>query len=508
MKTQILRLEAYDDYISARDKMGWNKAGRILLVWPERGRVLHRRLDLVLLQRHSRTLGAQLVLVSKDPQVNANARDLALPVFRNLSQAQRAHWRMDRRFRVQKRSEPEVEPRPRPDLQELRQSLKTPDSGWLQLLWVRLAVFSLGLVAILALAALIAPSATLELTPRVQSQSLEFEITARPDLQGITLSGALPVESIRVLVEGSGEVESSGTQRIADSFAAGEVQFTNLTTQTLTIPTGLVVRSLDTSPQRYITTRSGKIEPGPGSTLLLAIQALEAGSAGNQSAGRVKAIEGNLGTRLAVTNPRAISGGANRSVPAPTQQDRQRLYQQVEAELRRLALNDLQAGLGQGDLLLSETITLTQGIEQVYDPPVQQAANRLRLKLLLEYHAYKINGSSLTDLASAVLDANLPPGYASVPNSLEVVVLKPPPVGGDPDQAGSVLARRQMQARLSADTAVQFALGMQPAAAVERLRKGLELAEIPVIHLAPTWWPRLPLLPLRIGVIIHENPGR
>ena len=82
MKTQIIQLEPHDDVISTRDKMGWDKAGRILLVWPDRGQVLNRPLDLVLLQRYSATLGAQLALVSTDPQVHQEAAALGLPVFK------------------------------------------------------------------------------------------------------------------------------------------------------------------------------------------------------------------------------------------------------------------------------------------------------------------------------------------------------------------------------------------------------------------------------------------
>ena len=35
MKEQILHLDAHDDFISARDKMGWAQTGRVLLVWPD-----------------------------------------------------------------------------------------------------------------------------------------------------------------------------------------------------------------------------------------------------------------------------------------------------------------------------------------------------------------------------------------------------------------------------------------------------------------------------------------
>ena len=69
MKTQIIQLEAHDDIVSTRDKMGWSQTSRIVLVWPNKGKILDRRLDLVLLQRHSMLLGAQLALVTQEEEI-------------------------------------------------------------------------------------------------------------------------------------------------------------------------------------------------------------------------------------------------------------------------------------------------------------------------------------------------------------------------------------------------------------------------------------------------------
>ena len=93
MKTQILQLEAHDDALSARDKLAWGQTGRIVLVWPARGRVLTRRLDLLLLLRQSQSMGIQLALVVSDPDVRYHARQLGISTFNNLRQAQKARWK-------------------------------------------------------------------------------------------------------------------------------------------------------------------------------------------------------------------------------------------------------------------------------------------------------------------------------------------------------------------------------------------------------------------------------
>lgn len=58
MKTHIIQLERYDDVTSVADKIAGSRANRVLLVWPRRGRVLARPLDLVLIQRACSQIGA------------------------------------------------------------------------------------------------------------------------------------------------------------------------------------------------------------------------------------------------------------------------------------------------------------------------------------------------------------------------------------------------------------------------------------------------------------------
>ena len=115
MKIQIIQLEKHDDVISARDKMVWCKAPRILLVYPRGGRILTRQVDLVLLARFSVTLGSQLGLVTRDSEIVTMAAETGIPAFNSIVQAQRSYWRRNRaRMRF---------PEERKSSQELRQLL-------------------------------------------------------------------------------------------------------------------------------------------------------------------------------------------------------------------------------------------------------------------------------------------------------------------------------------------------------------------------------------------------
>jgi hypothetical protein len=126
VKTQILQLETHDDIISVRDKLTWRQASRVLLIWPHRGQVLSRRLDLVLLLRHCQALGIQLALVTGDPDVRYYAQELSISVFGSAEQAQRARWKHPLRPKPMRDSPP---PKERLQRRQLLQERHNPPAA-------------------------------------------------------------------------------------------------------------------------------------------------------------------------------------------------------------------------------------------------------------------------------------------------------------------------------------------------------------------------------------------
>ncbi|MEA2008874.1 MAG: hypothetical protein U9O54_07115, partial [Chloroflexota bacterium] len=106
MKTQIIQLESHDETISVKDKIEWSQTHRVLLIWPRRGKILRDQIDLVFLERHCASLGGQLALVSKDPEVHFHAERAGIPIFKTKREAQnnpwRRSWRLYQRRRLQK----------------------------------------------------------------------------------------------------------------------------------------------------------------------------------------------------------------------------------------------------------------------------------------------------------------------------------------------------------------------------------------------------------------------
>ena len=375
MKTQIIQLEAYDDTVSLRDKMGWGQTSRILLVWPVQGHPLERRLDLVLLQRHSLALGAQIGLVTQDSQVRANALELNIPVFNSLREAQTGRWRVGRRRR----------PRlwhtgPRPDLRSLRPS-HLP--GRFDHPGLRYGFFALSLLALLALAAVLLPGASIELQAPVTTQQITIPVTANQEATSVNLAGVVPARWDSIVVEGRETISSTGTVLVPEKPAKGSVQFTNLTEKKVTVPAGTVVSTLEEPVIRFATVNEGAVPAGIGRSATIEVQAVAPGKAGNLTARMLQAIEGPLGLQLSAVNPSPTRGGSSLPAAGPSARDKEKVYTSLLKSLEQSAWSELlsawQAAPLNASFPISGTLTLADTLEMVYTPEEDQPAEELEL---------------------------------------------------------------------------------------------------------------------------------
>ena len=498
MKTYIIQLENHDDVISVQDKMGWSKAPRILLVWPRRGNVLGRQVDLAMVQRRASSLGAQLGVVTRQENVMAYAQELGIPVFRSSKQAQHARWRrprgLARRLDWRKRGRPYVPPEA---LREQRAALKAVKA---QPLWVRLGAFTLGALSVLALMAFFLPSAEVRLAPALRQQELTLDVWADPNIPVANPSGGLPAREISVVVEGSEQVPSSGTTRLPGRTADGMVVFTNLTAGSVDIPAETVVVTLDNPAVRFATTRAVTLAAGSGSTAQAPVRALTPGSAGNVEAGAVQALEGNTGLSVVVTNLEPIEGGTDLSGLAPTAKDYEDLYAEMLDALSADAVEELTQQTGADSLLLAETMDVKRVLEAVREPEPGQPGDFARLRLRVEYAGWTIQNADLEQVAQTALEVDRPQGYQVVDGSLVIEPLSQPKVDENSTARWQVKVSRTLRAQWSDTQIAQALAGRSRGGAAEWLAGTLELSEAPQIEMMPNWWQRMPFLAFRIGV--------
>ncbi len=501
MKTQIIQLEPHDDTISVRDKMGWSQTGRVVLVWPARGRLLDRRLDLVLLLRHSQSLGAQIALVTNDHEVRFQAKSLGIPVYRSVRKAQKARWRRPKRspYQTQYQSTPWQE-----RLTNIQDILANPmhrDRAERVLSQpLRIGLFALAVLAVLSIAAVLVPSAVIIVSPAIKQQELTLTVQASDSLDKVNLSGVLPVHWANTIVEGRASLPTTGTINVATDYASGEVVFQNLTDQSLLIPKDTIVSTAD-SAHRFKIIRGVRVPGGSGMEISAPIQALEPGPSSNLSTGRIKAIEGDLGVLLTVKNNSPVAGGSLSASPAPTDRDRERLKLQLMASLTENAQREIAASLEPKDFVLTEAPELVSVISESYSPPEHQPASELSLILRLEFKAPYISSADQDTFAEAILEANMPPGYLPVPGTIDSNLLTSPVFDGGSTTPWRMRLIQDIQSEPSINQIINLSRGRSPQDASQAVMENFTLTSPPQIKTTPSWWPVMPLIPIRIDVI-------
>ncbi len=496
MKEQVLHLDLNDNYASARDKMGWAQTPRVLLVWPARGRVLARPIDLLLLQRHARRLGAQLALVTTDPLVRDNARQLGLPTFSSVEASRIRLWRT-RGPREPQRLKPPLD----------RSALRPPPSyqpaSWpVWLIWmVRSAIFLAATGGLVALALAVVPGATVTVTPASHTISTVVAVVADPALTRID-GNSVPARKVRVEVETTGQTATTGLTEVPSVPAAGSVVFTSLDGVVTVVPAGTGLRTTSGDQIRFRTLQTAPIDARLGATVVVGIQAVDPGPAGNVAVGQINAIDGPLGLELAVTNPSPTSGGARSQKASVSADDQTRLHAQLLQQLKSDALTAMQGQLAPSEFLAPDSIAVANEVAQTFDHAVDEQADALQLTLRVAFTALVMGDSPTQQVAQAALAAQVPAGEALLPRSESFV--------------------RETNLHTDADGRVRFSVDAQgvavPIIEPERVRElvkgqpvevsqlnlvsALPLSGAPVISVQPDWYPRLPWMPFRIDVVI------
>jgi hypothetical protein len=491
MKTQIIRLDGYDDITSACDKLTWGKTGRIVVVWPERGHPLDRRLDLVLLQRRSRELGAQLALVTRVPRVRSYAGELGIPVFRKLEKAERGAWRGGRR-----------KPAPWPErrgFSALRAA--DPQAGQaehriLNSLPVRLVFFTLAILAMLGLAASVLPSATVRMALPQTAQKIRWQGQAAP--AGRT--SAIPLHTTEMVVEARETRQTSGQVRAPLLAASGTARFTNLTTLAVAIPAGTVISTGGADPVRYETVGTAQAPAGVGESVDVFVRALLPGPAGNLAKNSLTALEGAAGVQLTVSNPAPTSGGTERVYPAPDDADRAALKKSILETLRKAALGQAKAQLPDGAVLIGASLTEGEVIDDQSFPPDRQPSDRLEQSIRARYTIDYLEMDDLRKAAAAALDAALPAGYHAAGGPVQVSLAADPLLAAGGAVDWQINAVRQIEPIIPTGEAARLVRGRQVTQAAAALISVYHLAVSPTIQMAPQWWPWLPFLTFRIEV--------
>jgi hypothetical protein len=496
MKTQIIQLEPHDDHISIRDKMNWSKTPRILLVFPRRRRLDLNLLDLKLLQRHARSLGAELGLVTKIAKVIRSAEELGVPVFESNLAAQREAWERQESTFLKKR------PR-RKDLRKKRKEVHPVDAKWRAHPATRIVAFSFATLAILTLLVAFIPQATITLEPERRAQTLTIPVRASADVSEVFLSGSIPAQTLRITITEERSLAASGQKAVPSQGARGTVLFRNLTDELVRIPKGTVIRSIEDESIRFETEMEALVNAGIGEDLEVPVVALTFGERGNLDVDLLQAIEGELGFWLAATNPAPTTGGADAFVSLPTETDRAELYELLLVALQTEAKNTLMGELTEADIIFPDTLAEIEILDENYDPPEGETGDRVTLKLNAAVEVQYAKATDLAELAQAALMASLQSGFSPVPDSLRFSPLDDFSTNTLGVTSWQMRVEQELLPSISHAQVANWTQGHSIESALIVLEENFTLKSTPEIIISPSWWKWLPLAPFRIELVVE-----
>jgi hypothetical protein len=498
VKTQIIQLETHDDTISVKDKMDWAQTPRVLLIWPDEGKILRNRLDLVVLERYCTAKGSQLALLTRDLEVIHRAEEVGIPVFRSRSEAQLQPWRKSfKEFQRQEIYQDAQQVREKPEFEH--QSVRGID---VQPLWARILIFSIAVLGVLAIGATLLPSSIITLPHESRTQTINIPIQAIPNQDRISISGIIPSRYIDVIVEDKASTPSTGLLDLPVEYATGEVTFTNLGENSIEIPENTVLSTtLGLSP-RFVTKSPGFVPEGKGSQIVIPIQALEPGTTGNVSENMITLINQELGADLSVTNPMPTSGGEDIQLPAPSEIDHQGLTIRLKRDLEIQAVEKALLQINEEDVLISPEPEFSEVIDIQTQPEIGSAGESLTINSSMNYRFLFVAGDDLMQLAeNAIITLSEDESYRPDLESITIDHLSDPEMDTNQIAFWEIEISWEEKRIYNHQLIIQTILGEKPQDAQVLLKKTLDLTQVPEIKLKPSWWGRIPALPFRIMIL-------
>jgi hypothetical protein len=513
-RPHFIQLEPNEDATSVRDRLSFVRGKRVLLVWPEEGRVLERKLDLVLIQREAMRRAIRLALVTHDASVMKHAQELNISTFETIGESERKRWKRGRsKVFANRYQKPEEEPAPE-DLQEVASRVKQDAApSTLRDTLTRSITYLVVIAIVLGGVYALYPSATVTVTPARSNEVVTVTITADASATDIDIENRIiPMTRLRIEIVENGTIETTGSLALTDTRAAGTVVFVNQTVGAVTIPEGTVVSTSAGTPVQFRTTEETTVPAGNGEQAEVPVEALQdyAGPVGNVGESLINTVVGPLQGAVDVRNLNPTSGGSSQSIAAVTESDLERLVATVRQQIQAQAFTEMQPLLNDTQFIILETLVIAEERDdwKTFSADVGDTTETISLNMRAVVEAAAVDEQFGSQIAFANLSSRIPLGRVVQPNTITYTrgaasALTPDgnvtfdmsanAVVAEPISAGDI--QRQLANR-PIDQALAFLLNdidTQP-------------GTVPNLRLSPSWMRRMPLTPFRIRVELLEAP--
>lgn len=517
MANQIdyLQLDTNDDAITIKDRLSFIRGRRVLLIWPEEGTTLTRKLDLILVQREADRRAIQLALVTHDTQVIAYAKDLNISTFETIRSSERGRWKRGRKkVFIPRYHKPNTEPEPE-DLKPvasrvLKRDQRRPQARYLV---ERLVVLAILIGVIAGTAYVILPSAVVIITLPEDEISTTVNITADTSAQAVDITtSVIPAQIIKVTVETTATTPTSGIQTLESALATGTVTLTNETDTPLTISPNTTLSTSAGTPILFRIVSGTTVPAGIGQRVEVGIEALQtaAGSVGNVEPGMINSLIGPLEDSVTVINLVPTTGGESRSVNVVNADDMVGLLNSVRVQLQSLAFEELEARLTDKQLIIIESIRIEEERNDwtTYSHDIDDVTDSLSLTMRAVVSAMVVDDRFGQQITLAQLSSQIEAGKSIRPES--ITYTRGPIINQESASRVTFSATSTAKVVTQFDpTILQEQLVGQSLANVQRIIAtyiDITGSNTPKVIISPQGFNQMPLLPIRIDIQV-QNPS-
>jgi hypothetical protein len=240
------------------------------------------------------------------------------------------------------------------------------------------------------------------------------------------------------------------------------------------------------------------VPEGPGASVEVEIVAIDPGLGGNVVANLVNRIEGSLSLQLEVRNLEEIEGGTVRQELSVSEADVERLNVQVMDQMKALALSEMEGMLADNEFLAADSLRVVHLLHETYSHFPGEKTNRLAVEIRAAMEATAVDETQAIELVYDELASSVLAGYELVPDSLRFGSGQVLGVDAEGRVTFEMIGEGQIAARLGLENPIDRIAGQERGRAQAYLYEQLPLREYPTIQTWPSWFNRIPYLPIRI----------
>lgn len=539
-RESVIYLDVDDEITSVASRIRAVDSGRVAVVVPPGSRIATSRINFRLLAREALAQGRRLAVVAPDGASRALAASAGLPVFGSVGEFESTSEPPPGAYGL---ADPTPEPRGAEPVADVgpgegtiilppvegeggakglpaRAQADVPVAGHqVRVRRPRHVVLPIaGALVILALlvagvaAYVVLPSATVVVTPRVETLGpVSFTVHADPAATAVdATNGVIPAQRLSFDLSATDTFSATG-QRVEQAAATGSVRWTNCDpTASYRIPAGSVVRTRN--GVRFTTTEPVFLPvAGINGTTLdcqsnsAGIKAADPGPDGNVDANAITVPPSTYnGNVIRVTNPAPTTGGVKQTFPRIEKKD----VDAAQAALRKELSSQLDAKLGEPGAV-AEGTTVFPATKKVSAPEpdvdpaslVGEEQDSFELTLTATGTVVAVDEAPLDDVAAARMRSSIRAGNTLVDGSIHAEVGTPTVTGET--VAFPVQASASQVANLDPATLREAVRGRS----IEDARAALAPYGSADITTWPSWVGSIPTLDQRLDVRVEPAGG-